>query len=308
VLQFIMRRGLKAFATMFLVLTVVFFFTRLTGNPFERESMMGNLTPEMLQELQAYYGLDKPVWVQYVHYLDGLMRGYAGRSVHRVGQLVTEAYGLALMKTGKLAIWCVPLGLIVGIPLGIVGALRKDRAIGQAAMAAAFVGYAFPNFIVAIGLILIFSFTLGWLPSMGDATAAHYIMPILTLSAAQIASIARSTRSSMLDVLSQDYIRTARGKGMPRRTVTFKHALRNALIPVVTIFGTQVASLLTGSMIVETIFAWPGFGHLLITSVQRRDYAVVQFGVLITAAIVVTSNLLVDIAYSLIDPRIRSEA
>ena len=307
-LQFIMRRGLKAFATMFLVLTVVFFFTRLTGNPFERESMMGNLTPEMLQELQAYYGLDKPVWVQYVHYLDGLMRGYAGRSVHRVGQLVTEAYGLALMKTGKLAIWCVPLGLIVGIPLGIVGALRKDRAIGQAAMAAAFVGYAFPNFIVAIGLILIFSFTLGWLPSMGDATAAHYIMPILTLSAAQIASIARFTRSSMLDVLSQDYIRTARGKGMPRRTVTFKHALRNALIPVVTIFGTQVASLLTGSMIVETIFAWPGFGHLLITSVQRRDYAVVQFGVLITAAIVVTSNLLVDIAYSVIDPRIRSEA
>ena len=307
-LQFIMRRGLKAFATMFLVLTVVFFFTRLTGNPFERESMMGNLTPEMLQELQAYYGFDKPVWVQYVHYLDGLMRGYAGRSVHRVGQLVTEAYGLALMKTGKLAIWCVPLGLIVGIPLGIVGALRKDRAIGQAAMAAAFVGYAFPNFIVAIGLILIFSFTLGWLPSMGDATAAHYIMPILTLSAAQIASIARFTRSSMLDVLSQDYIRTARGKGMPRRTVTFKHALRNALIPVVTIFGTQVASLLTGSMIVETIFAWPGFGHLLITSVQRRDYAVVQFGVLITAAIVVTSNLLVDIAYSVIDPRIRSEA
>ena len=303
-----MRRGLKAFATMFLVLTVVFFFTRLTGNPFERESMMGNLTPEMLQELQAYYGFDKPVWVQYVHYLDGLMRGYAGRSVHRVGQLVTEAYGLALMKTGKLAIWCVPLGLIVGIPLGIIGALRKDRAIGQAAMAAAFVGYAFPNFIIAIGLILIFSFTLRWLPSMGDATAAHYIMPILTLSAAQIASIARFTRSSMLDVLSQDYIRTARGKGMPRRTVTFKHALRNALIPVVTIFGTQVASLLTGSMIVETIFAWPGFGHLLITSVQRRDYAVVQFGVLITAAIVVTSNLLVDIAYSVIDPRIRSEA
>jgi len=307
-LQFIMRRGLKAVATMFLVLTAVFFFTRLTGNPFERESMMGNLTPEMLQELQAYYGLDKPVWVQYVHYLDGLMRGYAGRSVHRVGQLVTEAYGLALMKTGKLAIWCVPLGLIVGIPLGIVGALRKDRAIGQAAMAAAFVGYAFPNFIIAIGLILIFSFTLRWLPSMGDATAAHYIMPILTLSAAQIASIARFTRSSMLDVLSQDYIRTARGKGMPRRTVTFKHALRNALIPVVTIFGTQVASLLTGSMIVETIFAWPGFGHLLITSVQRRDYAVVQFGVLITAAIVVTSNLLVDIAYSVIDPGIRSEA
>jgi len=262
----------------------------------------------MLQELQAYYGLDKPVWVQYVHYLDGLMRGYAGRSVHRVGQLVTEAYGLALMKTGKLAIWCVPLGLIVGIPLGIVGALKKNRAVGQAAMAAAFVGYAFPNFIVAIGLILIFSFTLRWLPSMGDATAAHYIMPILTLSAAQIASIARFTRSSMLDVLSQDYIRTARGKGMPRRTLTFKHALRNALIPVVTIFGTQVASLLTGSMIVETIFAWPGFGHLLITSVQRRDYAVVQFGVLITAAIVVTSNLLVDIAYSLIDPRIRSEA
>ena len=198
-LQFIIRRFLKAFATMFLVLTVVFFFTRLTGNPFERESLMGNLNPEMLQELQAYYGFDKPVWAQYVNYLDGLMRGYAGRSVHRVGQLVTEAYGHALIKTGKLAIWCIPLGLIVGIPLGIVGALKKDKAIGQAAMAAAFVGYAFPSFIIAIGVILIFSYILGWLPSMGDATAAHYILPILTLSASQIASIARFTRSSMLD-------------------------------------------------------------------------------------------------------------
>ncbi len=193
------------------------------------------------------------------------------------------------------------------MPFGVIGAIKKNTAIGQGAMAMAFVGYAFPNFVIAIGLILIFALYLGWLPSMGDATPLHFILPIITLSIRRMASIARYTRSSMLDVLSQDYIRTARGKGLSERIVLYKHALRNSLIPVVTIFGTQLAGLLAGSLIVETIFAWPGFGYLLITSVQNRDYAVVQFGVLITATIVIVCNLIVDILYGVIDPRIRTE-
>ncbi len=306
-LQFIIRRSLKAIVTMFVVVTVVFFFTRITGNPFVREFATEGLTEEMLQELEEYYGFDKPVWTQYLIYLRGLLRGYAGRSVFREGQLVTDAYLYALIKTGKVIIWCIPLGLFTGIPLGIIGAIKRDTAIGEGAMAIAFVGYAFPNFVIAIGLILIFSYTLGWLPSMGDATPAHFIMPVITLSIRRMASISRFTRSSMLDVMSQDYIRTARGKGLSERIVTYKHALRNSLIPIVTTFGTQLAALLTGSMIVETIFAWPGFGYLLIMSVQRRDYAVVQFGVLITAAIVIVMNLIVDIAYGVIDPRIVTE-
>jgi ABC-type dipeptide/oligopeptide/nickel transport system permease component len=308
VLQFIIRRGLKALVTMYVVVTAVFFFTRITGNPFDREFATQGLTPEMQRELEEYYGFDEPLWKQYFIYLGGLLHGYAGRSVFREGQLVTVAYAHALVKTGKLVIWCIPLGLLTGIPLGIIGAIKKDKAAGQAAMAAAFVGYAFPNFIIAIGLILVFSYILGWLPSMGDATPAHFIMPIIALSVRRMASISRFTRSSMLDVLSQDYIRTARGKGLSERIVTFKHALRNGLIPVVTIFGTQLASLLAGSMIIETIFAWPGFGYTLIRGVQDRDYAVVQFGVLITATIVIVANLLVDIAYGVIDPRIRTEA
>jgi ABC-type dipeptide/oligopeptide/nickel transport system permease component len=308
VLQFIIRRGLKAIGTLFIVVTAVFFFTRITGNPFEREFATEGLTAEMRQELEEYYGLDEPVWKQYWIYLSELLRGYAGRSVTRGARPVTAMYWQAFQMTGKLIVWCFFMGPLFGIPLGIIGAIKKDKAAGQAAMAAAFVGYAFPNFIIAIGLILVFSYTLGWLPSMGDATPAHFIMPIIALSVRRMASISRFTRSSMLDVLSQDYIRTARGKGLSERIVTFKHALRNGLIPVVTIFGTQLASLLAGSMIIETIFAWPGFGYTLIRGVQDRDYAVVQFGVLITATIVIVANLLVDIAYGVIDPRIRTEA
>ncbi len=305
---FLIRRGLKTLVTLLAVITAVFFLTRITGNPFEREFQDEGLTQEMLQELEEYYGIDKPILIQYLIYLrELLLRGNAGRSIMRGGDPVTVVYWQAFQMTGKLIIWCFFIGPLIGIPLGIIGAIKRNTAIGDGAMAMAFVGYAFPNFVIAIGLILIFSYTLGWLPSMGDATPGHFIMPIFTLSIRRIASISRFTRSSMLDVMSQDYIRTARGKGLSERIVTYKHALRNSLIPVVTIFGTQIAGLLAGSLIVETIFAWPGFGYTLITAVKGRDYPVVQFGVLITAAIVIVMNLIVDIAYGYIDPRIRTE-
>ncbi len=305
---FLIRRGLKTVATLFAVITAVFFLTRITGNPFEREFQDEGLTVEMRQELEAYYGLDKPVLMQYLIYLRELARGNAGRSLSGGGEPVTTMYWEAFQMTGKLIVWCFFIGPLFGIPLGMIGAIKRNTAIGEGAMAIAFVGYAFPNFVIAIGLILIFSYTLGWLPSMGDATPAHFIMPIITLSIRRMASISRYTRSSMLDVLSQDYIRTARGKGLSEKIVTYKHALRNSLIPVVTIFGTQLAGLLGGSLIAETIFAWPGFGYTLITAVQDRDYPVVQFGVLVTAAIIIVMNLIVDIVYGVIDPRIRTEA
>ena len=306
---FLIRRGLKTLVTLFAVVTVVFLLTRISGNPFEMEYEKDGLTNEELQAFNEYYGLEKPVWTQYLIYLRELAKGNAGLSVTAYpGMPVTAIYWQAIQMTGKLIVWCFFFGILFGIPLGIIGAIKRDTAIGQAAMALAFIGYAFPDFVIAIGLILIFSYNLGWLPSMGDATPAHLIMPVFTMSIRRMASISRFTRSSMLDVMSQDYIRTARGKGLSERIVTYKHALRNSLIPVVTIFGTQLSGLIAGSIIVETIFARPGFGFTLIGAITARDFPVVQFGVLIVAVVVIVLNLIVDIFYGVIDPRIRTEA
>ena len=306
---FLIRRGLKTLLTLLVVVTVVFLLTRLSGNPFEMEYQEEGLTSEMLQQLEEYYGLNEPVWKQYLIYLRELAQGNAGKSLTTyTGKPVTTVYWQAIKMTGKLIVWCFFLGILFGVPLGIIGAVKRNTAIGEAAMAFAFIGYAFPDFVIAIGLILIFSYNLGWLPSMGDATPAHLVMPVITLSIRRMAAISRFTRSSMLDVMSQDYIRTARGKGLTERIVTYKHALRNSLIPVVTIFGAQLSGLIAGSIVIETVFSRPGFGFTLIAAVTAKDYPLVQFGVLIVAVIVITLNLIVDILYGVIDPRIRTEA
>lgn len=307
--EFLVRRIIKTLVTLFVVITAVFLLTRISGNPFEIEYREAGLTPEMMQQLEEYYGLNEPLWTQFLIYLRELAKGNAGKSITTYpGEPVTAIYWQAIQMTGKLIVWCFFVGILFGVMLGIIGAIRRNSAIGQAAMALAFVGYAFPDFVIAIGLILIFSYNLGWFPSMGDATPAHLVMPVFTLSIRSMAEICRFTRSSMLDVMSQDYIRTARGKGLSEKIVTYKHALRNSLIPVVTIFGTQLSGLISGSVIVETVFARPGFGYTLITAVTARDYPVVQFGIIIVAVIVIVINLFVDILYSVIDPRIRAEA
>jgi len=305
--KFILQRSLKALVTLFFVVTAVFFLTRLSGNPITREFQDEGISDEIRKEIEAYYGLDKPILEQYWNYISGLFKGYAGRSISKGSLEVTEMYWRAFKMTAKLVVWCIFIGPVFGIPLGILAAVKRNRVLGQGVMLVTALGYAFPSFVVAIGLILIFSFKLGWFPSMGDATMAHFFLPIITLSIGSIASITRYTRNSMLDVLSEDYIRTARGKGLSEKIVIFKHALRNGLIPVVTLFGTELADLFNGSLIVETIFAWPGFGYMLITAVKSRDYPVVQFGVLITAVMIITANLMVDILYGVVDPRIRTE-
>lgn len=307
--QYILLRIVKIIFTLFAVITVVFFLSRITGNPFEREFSDTGISEKQKQELMEHYGLDKPVIQQYFIYLRELIiHGNAGKSLSRGGIEVTTLYKNAFQMTLKLVLWAFILSPIIGIPLGIIGALKRNTLIGEGAMAIAFVGYAFPGFVIAIGLILIFSFKLGWLPSMGDSTIAHYILPVASLLVRRLATIARFTRSSMLDAMTQDYIRTARGKGLSERVVAYKHALRNSLIPVITKLGTEFISLLTGSLVIETIFSWPGFGFTIITAVQARDFPVIQFGVIITATIVVTVNLLVDILYGVVDPRIRTEA
>jgi ABC-type dipeptide/oligopeptide/nickel transport system permease component len=210
--------------------------------------------------------------------------------------------------TLKLAGLAFLVSVAFGIPIGMVGALKRRSGTGRFVMSIAFLGYAVPHFIIALSLILVFAFYLHWLPSTGNATVWHYVLPTVTLAAHRFASIARHTRSSLLDVLSQDFMRTARAKGLEERVVIFKHALRNSLIPVITILGLQVTGLINGSIIIETVFAWPGIGRLFVGAVLKRDFPVLQFGVLCFAAIVVLVNFLVDIFYVVIDPRIRTDA
>lgn len=302
---FIAWRFGRALLTIFAVLTAVFIGARLTGNPFEVMFPEG-LAQEEVQALMQQWGFDQSVPEQYWAYLREIGRGHFGISL-REKRPVVDMFAEDVWATIGLAGISFIVSIVVGVPLGIIAALKRRTGVARLVMATAFFGYAIPHFIIAITLILIFSFHLHWLPSTGSQTVWHYIMPTITLASHRFASIARYTRSSMLDVLSQDFLRTARSKGLRELIVVFKHALRNALIPVVTILGLQVAGLVNGSIIVETVFAWPGIGRLFVGSVLRRDFPVLQFGVICFTAIVVFVNFLVDVLYVVIDPRIRKE-
>ncbi len=305
-LKFIALRTVRAVFTILIVLIVVFVGARFTGNPFEMMFPDG-MTDEEEDALLELYGLHESVPKQFVIYVRELLRGNFGKSIteHRP---VTEMYAEGFRETIHLALSAFVLSIFVGIPLGIVGALKRRSGVGRLAMFFAFVGYAVPHFIIAITLILIFSFYLHWLPSTGHATPWHFVLPTITLASHLTASVGRYMRSALLDVLSQDFMRTARAKGLEEKVVILKHALRNALIPVITIWGFQIADLIAGSLIIETVFSWPGMGKLLVGSVMDRDYPVLQFGVICFATFVILVNLVVDILYVVIDPRIRVEA
>lgn len=305
-LRFLSWRLGRAILTLWLVLTVVFVGGRLAGNPVDYLLPDGS-TPEEEALFMAEWGLDRPLLEQYVIYFEQSLSGNFGESFFELRPVVTM-FQERLNATLSLSILAFLLSVSVGIPLGIVAAIKRNSGVGRLAMTVAFLGYAIPHFIIAIFLMLVFSFYLHWLPSTGNDTIWHYVMPTVTLAAHLTASIARYMRSSMLDAMSQDFMRTARAKGVAEPTVIFKHALRNALIPVVTVLGLQIAGLINGSIIVETVFAWPGIGELLVGSVMAKDFPALQFGVVAFAAVVVVVNLTVDVLYVVIDPRIRAEA
>jgi peptide/nickel transport system permease protein len=305
-LKFIAWRFGRAVLTVLAVTVAVFLAARLTGNPLEMMYPEG-LPPDQEERLLAEYGLDKPIPVQFLNYVRELSQGNFGVSL-REKRPVAEMFAEDIGATLKLAGLAFLVSVAFGIPIGMVGALKRRSGTGRFVMSIAFLGYAVPHFIIALSLILVFAFYLHWLPSTGNATVWHYVLPTVTLAAHRFASIARHTRSSLLDVLSQDFMRTARAKGLEERVVIFKHALRNSLIPVITILGLQVTGLINGSIIIETVFAWPGIGRLFVGAVLKRDFPVLQFGVLCFAAIVVLVNFLVDIFYVVIDPRIRTDA
>jgi peptide/nickel transport system permease protein len=302
-LAFTLRRFVRGVLTLWLVVTLVFFGLRLSGDPVFL--MLGDeASPEAIAVLREKLGLNEPVPVQYVRYFQTMLRGDFGDSL-RERRPATEVVLERLPATLQLAVAAIALAVLIGVPTGIFAALRRNSLVDRGLMALAFFGQSAPNFFVGILLILLFSITLQMLPSSGRGSWQHLIMPAFTLSTYGIASLARLTRSAMLEVLSRDYVRTARAKGLPESTVQIRHALRNAAIPVITVLGLQVGLAISGAIVVETVFAWPGMGRLVMSAVFNRDYPVIQLIVMIVALSVVSVNFIVDVLYGWLDPRIR---
>jgi len=302
--DYLLRVVIKMAVTLFAIVTVTFVATRLSGNPID--TFLGEgLTDEGRDALIAYFQLDRSIWHQYVAYLRGVVSGEFGLSfIER--RPVTQVVAARLWPSAQLLLASIGLTAAVSIPLGVLAALYRKSWIGSAVMVVAFSGYAVPNFVLAVVMILTFSYWLNWLPVVGNGTALHFIMPTIAMSGVLIAALTRFTRNAMLDVLGQDFIRTARAKGLPELAVVMRHGLGNAGVTVISVIGLQIASLAAaGSVVVETIFSWPGIGQLLVTAAIMRDYPVLQFGVIAVAVAVVLINAITDVAYALVDPRIR---
>ncbi len=300
---FVLQRLAYAVFVIFGVSMIVFFLTYLSGDPAVLLSP-ADASPQQVEAFRKAAGFDRPIYVQYVDYLSKVVRGdfgYSYRQYQPAMPLVLERMPATLELTAVALL----LALLVAFPLGIASALRPDGWIDNLARAGALFGQAMPSFWLGIMLILIVSVNLGLLPPSGRSGPESYILPALTLGAYTAAVVTRLLRSSLLEVLSQDYMRTARAKGLAERTALIRHALKNAAIPVVTVVGLQMGPLLGGAVITETVFAYPGMGLLAVNAIRSRDVAVVQSFVILVATMIVLINLFVDLLYRAIDPRIR---
>ena len=258
---------------------------------------------ETIEATRKDLGLDQPVIVQYGKYMLNLLHGDMGKS-YKTKRDVFPTIMAAFPNTAKLAFWSILVAVAIALPIGIISATRQYSMVDNVGMVAALLGVATPNFWLGLMLIIVFSLNLGWLPSGGMGSWKNYIMPAITLGTGDAALICRMTRSSMLEVIRQDYIRTARAKGVPEKMVIRKHALKNALIPVVTIFGMDLGNMIAFTTITETIFAWPGMGKLLIDAINKSDRPIIVAYLMAAACMFVVLNFIVDILYTLIDPRI----
>lgn len=263
-----------------------------------------DLTAQQIEQVRKSEYIDAPLVVRYYRWLGQVVHGDLGRSVATGNSVFTELRQ-RLPATLQLAAASVAIALLVGLPLGIIAAVHRGSWPDAVGRIVALIGVSIPNFWLALLLILVSALLLRWLPSFGYGTFAHLVLPALTLGTALAALTARITRSSMLDVMDAEYIRTARAKGLDEGTVIFKHALRNALIPVVTVSGLQFGRLLEGAIVVESVFGWPGLGRLLVDSIFARDYMVLQGCILVVALLIVAVNFIVDLSYAWLDPRIR---
>jgi len=309
-----LRRLLSAIPVLFIVSLISFGLMRLIpGDP--AASIAGpSATPAQIDQLRRDLGLDEPLLMQLVHYYQGLLQGDFGKSL-LLGKGVLAATLERLPVTIGLSLYALVLTLLIGVTSGIIAALRQNTWVDQVAMMIAMLGISIPNFFLGLLMIIFFAVQLGWLPSGGYVPFSQdpigwlrsTTMPAISLALLQAGLLARITRSGMLEVLRQDYVRTARAKGLPERQVILKHALANALIPIVTVVGIIISLLLSGAVVTEALFSLPGMGQLLTQAVLSRDYPMVQGGLLLVTTFLVVVNILVDILYALIDPRVRYE-
>lgn len=302
-LRFAAIRLSRAAVTIVMVVTFAFVVLRLSGDP--AQIIMGaDAPPEAVEAFRTAWGLDEPLWVQYLSYFGAILSGDLGRSM-RDGREAILLVVERIPATLALTLPALLIKLCLGIPAGILAALHRNSALDRAVMVLAVAGFTVPSFVLGLLLVLVFAVQLGWLPSGGQESWRHAILPVITLGIGGAAVLARFTRSAMLEVLGQPYIRTASAKGVPWRAVVSHHALPNAAIPTVTIIGFMVGTLIAGAVVVESVFSWPGVGRLLVTAVANRDLAVVQCVLLLVAATMITANLVVDLLYGVLDPRLR---
>lgn len=304
---YVLRRLALAVPILFAVIVLSFWLMHVApGGPFDAELV--DLDPKVVESIRAAYNLDAPVWKQFLDYLGGLLHGDLGPSLIysdlRVSQII--ATGLPISVTVGLS--AIIIGFAIGVGCGVAAALRQNSFVDYTVMAVAMTGVAIPTFVTAPLLILLFGLYLGWLPisGWGGGDPRHLLLPVIALALPKIATLARITRGAMLEALNTDYVRTARAKGLGEGKVTFRHALRNAVLPILTVAGLQFGNLISGALLVETVFNWPGMGRLAFDSVLRRDYPTLLGVLFCASAVVVIANLLTDISYRFADPRIRT--
>lgn len=304
-LRFIAKRVLEAIPTLFILITVSFFLMRFApGNPFTAEIAM---TPEVMANIEAKYGFDKPVHQQYFNYLGGLMQGDLGPSFKYKDFTVNELVAQALPVSVKIGLFAFIVAVTFGVTFGTIAALRQNTWIDYTIMTSAMAGVVIPSFVLAPLLVLIFAIGLEWLPAGGwhNGAAQYVVLPVIGMSLYYIASISRIMRGSMIEVLNQDFIRTARAKGLPTHTIMLRHALRPAMLPLASVLGPAMVGVITGSVVIENIFGIPGMGQLFVNGALNRDYSMVLGLTVLVGALTIAFNAIVDIAYAYIDPKIR---
>ena len=301
--KYILKRAIMSLITAFLVATLTFFVMNMVpGGPFLSEKAV---TPQAQAAMEAKYGLDKPLFQQYTTYMTGILKGDFGLSIKKRGRTVSQIIGTKFPVSAKVGALALVLAVCTGIPLGAVAAFNRGKFIDNLLVVLSTAGIAIPSFLSSTILIYIFTTKLKWLPSLGLKDAQSYIMPVVALALYPTFYMARLMRSSMLDVMGQDYMRTAKAKGVTTFKAIFKHALRNAILPVITYLGPLLAALMTGSFIIEKIFNIPGLGSEFVSSITSRDYPMIMGTTIFLAVFIIIMNLFVDIAYAIVDPRIK---
>jgi oligopeptide transport system permease protein len=304
-LRFVARRLLVAIPTLFLVITAAFFMMRAApGGPFDTDR---KLSPEIEANILAKYGMNKPLPQQYLDYLSGVVRGDLGPSLKYKDKSVLEILKENYRPSLTIGLSAILIAAVTGVSLGVLAALRQNRSTDYVVTAIAILGVCIPTFVTAPLLVLVIASKLGWLPTAGwnDGALANLVLPVTVLALPQIAIISRLTRAGMIEVLHANYIRTARAKGLPEHRIVTRHALRAALLPLVSYLGPACAGLITGSLVVERIFNLPGLGKFFVVSALQRDYTVVMGMVIVYAALILVLNLVADLLLAVLDPRVR---